>query len=268
MTEPATPLGDALAVEADADGWLGRVPAGWDVFGIPHGGFLAALAGAAVLEATGAPDLFSMTTHFLRKASVGPIRLRVAEAGASRRFRSVRAEACQDGQVSLAVSALVGDRTTIAGPSWHRAAPWRPTEAALVPPDTGFAMPSVSERMGLRLEAASTGFATGAAGAEARVRAVVEKAEPSVLAAIVACDLTPPAIWNALGPTGWVPTVELTVHVRARPAPGPMTVEATTRHVSAGFLEEDAEVFDAEGTLVVQSRQLARYSESPTSRPL
>ncbi len=42
------------------------------------------------------------------------------------------------------------------------------------------------------------------------------------------------------------------------PAPGWLRIAASTRNVAGGFLEEDAEVWDSAGRLVVQSRQLAR----------
>lgn len=39
-----------------------------------------------------------------------------------------------------------------------------------------------------------------------------------------------------------------------------MSVVATTDHVTDGFLDEDALVHDSTGTLIVQSRQLARWT--------
>ena len=57
---------------------------------------------------------------------------------------------------------------------------------------------------------------------------------------------------------GWAPTLELTVHVRARPAPGWLMLRHETRNVAGGMFEEDCEVWDAAGRLVAQSRQLAR----------
>lgn len=260
-------VASALGVTPRDGAVWGRVPPGYDVFGVPHGGFLAGLAGAAVLEASGAPDIFSITLHYLRKAEVAPIRFALEEAGASRRFRSVRLTATQGEHTTLAVSALVGDRSGIDGPGWRSKEPWAPTDGQLLPAE-GIPMPEVAQRMGLRLAKDSVGFATGALGDTARIHAVVEGAEASVLTALIACDLTPPAVWNALGLTGWVPTVELTAHVRARPAPGIMSVEVETHHVAAGFLEEDARVYDSAGTLIVQSRQLARYSEGKTKRPV
>lgn len=260
-------LAEAVRLSERDGALVGEVHEGWDVFGIPHGGYLAALGGNAVLQATGQPDLFSITTHYLRKAAVGPIAFEVAAVGGSRRFRTVRAVGVQDGAVVLSIMASTGDRTTIDGPAWAAASPPAIPEAALSPPAGDpalpFTAPAVAERVALRLETATAGFAVGRTGDEARLRGVLQPTagEPAdQLLGLLACDVTPPAVWNALGASGWVPTVELTAHLRARPVDGPMVVDVVTAHVSDGFLEEDARVFDAAGTLVVQSRQLARWT--------
>ena len=52
-------------------------------------------------------------------------------------------------------------------------------------------------------------------------------------------------------------TIELTVHIRARPAPGWVACRASTRHVIGGYHEEDFEIWDSTGALVAQSRQFA-----------
>lgn len=237
---------------------------GLDVFSIPHGGYLAALAGKAVLAASEQPDLFTITVHYLRKAVEGPLRFEVDLVGGSRRFTTVHARATQDGEAVLSVMASVGDRTSMSGPSWQRRPAWSPDEASLAPAagtdGAPFPAPNIAARLGLTPEADTFAFARGERTDDAVVRARVEVDEPDQLAALVACDVTPPAVWNALGNKGWVPTVELTAHVRARPAPGPMTVVASTEHVTDGFLEEDALVHDSRGRLVVQSRQLARWT--------
>jgi hypothetical protein len=269
-TLPARDLRTAVAVDRDGDDVVGRVHEGWDVFGVPHGGYLLALAGQAVLTASGAPDLFTVTAHFLRKARHAPIRFHVARVGGSRRFTTVTATATQGDDVVLAVMASVGDRDGLEGPSWRRDEPWSPDPSRLTPragsPEMEsaapgrFVTPEVAARAGERLDVATLGFAGGSPDGTGEIRAVVEDAPADQLGALLSCDVAPPAAWNALGPAGWVPTVELTAHVRARTGVGPLSVRATSRHVTDGFLEEDALVHDAEGRLMVQSRQLARWT--------
>ena len=58
-------------------------------------------------------------------------------------------------------------------------------------------------------------------------------------------------------PVAWVPTLEMTTHVRGVPEPGWLRCKFTTRFITGGVLEEDGEVWDASGRLVAQSRQLA-----------
>ena len=60
-----------------------------------------------------------------------------------------------------------------------------------------------------------------------------------------------------LGALGWAPTIELTGHVRAHPAPGWLRIEISTQNVIGGLLEEDA----SSGTPPVPS------SPSPASSP-
>ncbi|MEE8600886.1 thioesterase family protein [Euzebya tangerina] len=252
-----------LAVVQDGQHWVAQVHDGFDVFGIPHGGYLLALGAGAILRDTAAPDIFSVTCHYLRKAEVGELRFAVSPVGGSRRFTTVTATGAQGGKTVLSLMASVGDRDGIHGPSWSGVPPLAIPSDQLAPGRSEhFTPPSIAESMGLRLDGASTGFVQGRVGAEGRMRGVADSSPIDQLTALVACDLTPPAVWNALGAKGWVPTVELTAHVRARPATGPFTIDVVSNHVSDGFVEEDALVYDGTGTLVVQSRQLARWTES------
>jgi acyl-coenzyme A thioesterase PaaI-like protein len=264
-TEPS--LARALEVSPHGQGLRGEVHRGWDVFDIPHGGYLLALAASAGLAASGAEDLLTITTHFHRKAVAGPVDFAVRRLGGGRRISSWLVEGAQDGHATMTATMSLGDRTTLTGPAWEQRA--RPdldghlSERAGAD-DEPFPTPSVAKLLGMRLDRRTVGFAEGRLGQPAVIRGTVEPPTPTPtdqLLALVTCDATPPAVWNALGLSGWVPTVELTAHVRARPAPGPLTVVASTSSVGGGLLEEDAEVYDAAGQLVVLSRQLARWSE-------
>lgn len=65
------------------------------------------------------------------------------------------------------------------------------------------------------------------------------------------------AAYTVFGLQKWVPTVELTVQVRAHPAPGPLQARFYSRHLTRGVIEEDGEFWDSAGKLVCISRQTA-----------
>jgi acyl-CoA thioesterase len=79
--------------------------------------------------------------------------------------------------------------------------------------------------------------------------------EPDLLSLPMFADAVAPAALE-LG-LRRMTTVELTVHLRARPAPGWLAFRTLTRYLAGGYFEEDAEIWDSAGDLVAQSRQLA-----------
>jgi hypothetical protein len=89
-----------------------------------------------------------------------------------------------------------------------------------------------------------------------------EDRDPDALLLALAVDGLPPVVFG-LGATGWAPTVELSMHMRMVPSAGPLRVAARSRHVSGGWFDEEAEVWDAADNLVAQSRQIARVGRGP-----
>jgi acyl-CoA thioesterase len=64
-------------------------------------------------------------------------------------------------------------------------------------------------------------------------------------------------VFGRIGATGWVPTVELTVHLRRRPAPGWILGQFRTSDLADGRMIEDGMLWDETGRLIAQARQLA-----------
>jgi hypothetical protein len=82
-----------------------------------------------------------------------------------------------------------------------------------------------------------------------------------VFGLLVVVDCHFPAVFNSAAmKVGWVPTLELNIQIRARPTPGFLTTWFRTQAITAGYLEEDGEVWDQNGNLIALSRQLALQS--------
>ena len=124
------------------------------------------------------------------------------------------------------------------------------------------------ERFGTRLDPAYVGWAVGKPSGTGIIQGWFKLADDRPLdpiALLLVVDALPPVTFD-LGLPGWAPTLELTAHVRANPAPGWAIVRHATRNISGGQFEEDCEVWDSEGRLVAQSRQLALLPEGPGER--
>lgn len=241
-----------------------QVHPAWNIGANPNGGYLLALAAQAIRQRTPAqPDPLSITVHFLRPGLAGlPCRIETQLLRGGRTASTVRATLVQDGSARLEVLAAMGD---LGGPD--AAAPARltrplpdlpPPEACVArsAPAQGVELP-ILDRLDVLLHPGQA--APGAAG-QARVSGWIRFADgraPDALACLLMADAFPPAVFGLLGMVGWVPTLELTVHLRRRPAPGWLLGQFWSQDMSGGRVVEDGALWDASGQLVAQSRQLA-----------
>ncbi len=74
---------------------------------------------------------------------------------------------------------------------------------------------------------------------------------------LYAVDAFPPVTFD-FQPSAWASTVELTVYVRALPAPGPVRIVARAGLLESQWVDGTCHVWDAIGRLVAQATQLGR----------
>ncbi|MCH5674279.1 thioesterase family protein [Streptomyces gilvus] len=244
--------------------------AGWTIVNAVNGGYLLAVLGRALADALPHSDPFTISAHYLTASQPGPAVVRTEVVRTGRTLSTGQASLVQydedGGEVErIRVLASYGDlgalpddvRTTARPPAIP------PIEECFGPTDgpapiTGSS--AITDRLMIKLDPATLGWAVGAPSGKGEMRAwfgLADGRDADPLSLLLAVDALPPTAFE-LGLKGWVPTVELTAHVRCRPAPGPLRVSVTTRNLAGGFLEEDAEVWDSADRLVAQSRQLAR----------
>jgi acyl-CoA thioesterase len=289
MVNGASEFDEGSAVEARSgepgvyDAALGE---GWRIGGGVNGGVLLAIAGRALAAGFGAadgdrpshPDPLAISAYYLTPGVPGPATVRTSVVRRGRAVSTGQASLLQDdgqgGEVERVrflatygdLASVDGDLTTSAQPP-DLPPPDRCVSAAQAPPDF-LKHASLLQRLDMRLDPATTGWALGKPSGNGVIRGWLRMAdgrEPDPLLLLLAVDALPPVAFE-LGLPGWTPTLELTAHVRARPAPGWLRVNLTNRTLAGGFLEEDAEVWDSEGRLVALSRQLARASAPPAPR--
>jgi len=257
----------ATEAGADVTRFAAEVKPGWDIGGNANGGYLMAIAGRAMAEAVGRPPV-TLTAHYLRPAPAGPCDIEVTTVRSGRRFATATATLTMASGQVLALLGTFGDQTP-GGPS-------RTTEAPVVlpdyddcelpPPSTDGPVPEMFRRLAVRIRPGDEGFRAGNPSGRAEIRGWFAFADGELIDAIgllLVADAFPPPIFNTDLPAAWVPTVELTVHVRGVPEPGPLRCWFRTRFIHDGLLDEEGEIWDSTGKLVAQSRQLALYPRPP-----
>ena len=244
----------------------GMVHEGWDILGNTNGGYLMAMAARAMADAAGRPPL-TMTAHFLSPGAVGAHVVEVNEVRSGRRFATMTGSVVNvaTGREVIRVLGTFGHHDGDGLVRLDGAPPQIPSyDDCLIgvngdDPDAQL-VPELQQRLSVRLAPDSVGFRSGQPRGVGEVSGWFDFADGQAIdeyGLILASDSFPPAVFNSGLPVSWVPTVELTVHLRGLPVPGPLAVVFRTRFVSGGVLEEDGEVWDSAGNLVAQSRQLA-----------
>lgn len=268
---------NVTAVEQTSPGqYSGRIEAGWDIAGVPNGGYVLAIAGRAMAESVGRPPL-SVTAHYLAPAQPGPCSVHVEPVRVGKRLAVLTGGVAQEGRELIRILGTFGegsdtDQVLLDGhppglPPYEDCAAARPAQrrpASGPSPGMPFAadgeVPAFYDRLAIRWRPGDDGFLRGTPSGRAEIAgwfAFSDGAQVDAIGLLLAADSFAPPVFNVgIGP-GWVPTLELTVHIRGRPAPGPVRCVFRTRYVQGGMLSEDGELWDSAGVLVAQSRQLA-----------
>ncbi len=254
----------AVAVTAGRGGsYHGEVAAGWEVGDVPNGGYLIGIAVEAVLAELQLPDPLSTTTHFLRPAEPGPVTLAVERVRRGRRHGTATVTMRQHDRDVLRVLATAADLAVADGPSLNLRHPPRLPEITTCPTleEAGpFIERPISRHLEMRFDPDHLGFLDGRPSGDGVIAGWARFADgrgPDVRCCAVFADAFPPSSTNLELDVERAPTLEMTVHARARPSPGWLRQVVRTEVVTDGYIIEDGELWDATGVLVAQSRQLA-----------
>lgn len=249
-------------VEKRADGeFTATLTDGWTTFtSHPNGGYVLGTALNALGQTLTQPDPLVVSAFFLRPAAPGPAVLRTETVREGRRTATGAVVAEQGGKEILRATATYGDLNAEGRELHLEGPPDLPApEDCYLPPEFSGAHEglTIAQRVDYRYPE-RPGWLDGKKDGRPRTDfwmrfADGRDADVHSLPAMV--DFAVPAVLE-IGEFSTI-TVELTTHVRGRPAPGWLACRVSTRHVANSLHEEDMEIWDSRGTLVAQARQLA-----------
>jgi acyl-coenzyme A thioesterase PaaI-like protein len=243
---------------------------GWTVGGRPNGGYLLAVLGRAAAATSRHPDVVAVSAHFLRPPAVGAAEVELEVLHEGRSVSTLRARLREDDQTCVEALVTIGhlDET---GAAWRGDV--EPPEVApmadctrLIAVTDAFEVP-LMDQLDLRLDPGSMGWRVGAPTGRGELLgrlALLDEPAFDPLSLLVAVDAFPPAPFD-VEITGWVPTIQLSAYVRARPADGPVVVRHRAQVIAQGRVDESTTVWDRNGAVVAQATQLAGIRLAPRS---
>lgn len=242
----------------------------WNVIdgAAPNGGYLTALACRALANEVQLPDPIGVTAQFLLPIKPGPVVVDTTVLRHGKRHAVATALIRQNNVICTHVTATFADLGRAQGiTKVDRVPPQLPPINDCI--DTNLfaashakaSSPPIMERFDHRQPESVLSWVSGAPLGPAENGGYLAWADGTtmdVFGILVVVDCHFPAVFNSaqMG-IGWVPTLELNIQIRQRPAPGFLTTWFRTQAITDGYLEEDGEVWDANGNLIALSRQLA-----------
>jgi len=233
----------------------------WNIVAGPNGGYVAAIIARAMQCEVADPSrtLRSLTVHFLARPQFSAATINVVVERAGRSVSSVSATMRQGDK--LLCTALAAFSVPLL--SAHGWAMGLPEEARLPGNDIRSELPPAARNWITELQYDAPFFS---GNGTARVAGWIRTLDPrplDAIALVAISDALPPSPFPKVNAPMMVPTIDLTVHIRADLPRSTMTpddsvfAEFVTNHVADGFNDEDGFIWAPDGTLVAQSRQLA-----------
>ena len=244
----------------------------WTVGDRPTGGFLLALLGRAAAQAVAidsgaAWDVHSATVTYLAAPALSSAEIRTTVLRRGRTASHVRAVLVQSERTMVDAVFVLGALGPGTVPRYSDIAPLHipaPDQCVGLPPYTPEGVPvGVLRTTELRLDPLTVPGAPAQGGEGPPVAELrgwlrfADGQEPNAASLLYFVDAVPPATL-LIGSSGWVPTLSMSVYVRARPAPGWLGIRFTAKLVAAGTVDETCTLWDSDGHVVAQATQLAR----------
>jgi hypothetical protein len=242
----------------------GAISPDWTIAAKPNGGYLLAMLGRAAAHVGSHPHVIAASATYLRSPDPGPVDVEAQVLRGGRSASQVRARMSQGGRSCVEALITTSELQPETEPYWTAGLAMpdvaAPERCLRVPGRSPLGLPvPIMDQVDLRIDPADTGFARGEPSGRGELKGwlTLPADEPfDPVALLYAVDAFPPATFE-IEATGWVPSLERTVYVRALPAPGPVRIQHRAQVIDAQKVDEVCCAWDARGRLVAQGTQLA-----------
>jgi acyl-CoA thioesterase len=242
----------------------------WNVGRNQNGGVLLTTAARALAAVAGQPDPLAVTAHYLGAATSGPARVQASVVKPGRTYATATGELWQDDRERVRALGSFGNLATRAGTGPDGSGPVPPDGPAPERCDDLFDVltATIGERaltrslrnFEIRVDPQG-GWGPAATPGRPELQGWIRMRDEDAVTPMMLLTIAdgfPPSILGHVE-IGWLPTIELSVHVFAAPVVDEPWLRASlrTRSIVDGLLDEDGELWDASGRLVARFRQLA-----------
>jgi acyl-CoA thioesterase len=233
----------------------------WNIVAGPNGGYLAALIARSMTNSVDEPErgLRSITVHYLARPEFDDVEIAVDIIRSGRSLSTVQATMTQGER-------LICSSIAAFSVPWESKETWSLPLSAHAHDESivgdGPRPPVHQNWSGRPIVDAPFFSGEGSSRVAQWIRAVKPRPLDAIELVAIA-DAIPPAGFPRMTQRAAMPTVDLTVHIRASlplvdpPEDDRVYAECNTHHVADGFADDDCQIWSADGRLLAQSRQLA-----------
>lgn len=257
---------DSAVRRVSENTWEAELSPGWCLGDIVNGGYVMAVAARALSAALSHKDPLTVTAYYLARAVPGPVQCVVEVLRTGGSVSQGMVKVLQNGEVKVQLIAIFTDRKRLAGVERVlEKIPEMPTfeQCVSAPAPPGL---TYRQRVVQKMSPANVRSLQGEPDGSGRWLGWTAFADGSAIDAfglLLFADGFPPPPFTLYGPSGWVPTLELTVQIHGLPAPGPLRCMFKSDIIKQGIVEEQGLIWDSADQLVVGCRQTAMLRISP-----
>ena len=256
-------LRDTAVSRLDENSWEAELTDDWSIGGVANGGYSMATAARALADSLDHKDPLSITGHYLSRVEPGKALLEIEKLNIGKSVSTALLKFIQGGEERIRFTSCFTDFAKSKGDTLREveAPDFPPIEECIAMPYKEGFTPVLEKQIDRKFTPHSDWWDEDRPRARACLDAYYAwpgGEDIDLFSVIFFLDTMSPPIFNRLGSRGWVPSLELTVHLKQLPCPGPLKMRGKTDFITSGFLEEDDEIWDSEGNLIGQARQMAK----------